>query len=124
VFLVREAIRTAGLDPDLRVVSDGEQAIRFLDDLDANKDAECPALLIIDINLPRRNGGEVIGQMRKSRRCAKTLVIVVTSSDSARDRDDMAKLGVDAYFRKPSDYEGFLRLGDLVKSLLEPMVFT
>jgi hypothetical protein len=44
--------------------------------------------------------------------------LIVTSSDSARDRDAVKALGYDGYFRKPSDYESFLKLGSIVKGLL------
>lgn len=118
MFLIREALKAAGLNADLHVVQDGEKAIRFVGELDQDESLECPALLIIDINLPRRHGGEVVERIRKSRRCANALVLVLTSSDSERDREDMAKLGVNAFFRKPSDYESFLRLGDVARRVL------
>jgi CheY-like chemotaxis protein len=108
VFLIREAIQSAHLDAELHVMPDGERAIRFFHDVDSDNAKACPVLVIIDINLPRRSGGEVLQHMRKSRRCANSRVVVVTSSDSARDREEMARLGVDAYFRKASDYEAFL----------------
>jgi len=78
----------------------------------------CPALVILDINLPKKHGGQVLQHMRSTRRCADALVLVVTSSDSARDRESMAKLGANGYFRKPSDYEQFMKLGGLVRNLL------
>jgi DNA-binding response OmpR family regulator len=56
--------------------------------------------------------------MRRSRRCANALVIAVSTSDSARDREQMTELGVNGYFRKPSEYAAFMKLGDLVKGLL------
>ena len=106
------------MNADLDVVQDGEKAIRFFDRVDQDESAACPVLVIIDINLPKRPGGEVLREMRKSRRCAGALVVVVTSSDSSRDRDDMARLGANAYFRKPSDYESFLKLGEVAGALL------
>jgi len=75
--------------------------------------------MILDINLPKKHGGQVLQHMRKTRRCATALVLVVTSSDSLRDRETMAKLGANGYFRKPSDYEHFMKLGSLVKELLD-----
>lgn len=119
LFLIRESIQAAGLEADLQTVQDGEKAIRFLEDADRNPNLPCPDLIVLDINLPKRSGREVVRQMRQSPRCARALVVVVTSSDSEQDRDEMAKLGARAYFRKPSDYASFLKLGELVKSLLE-----
>ena len=77
-----------------------------------------PDLVILDINLPKRQGREVLDVMRRTRRSANAAVLVVTSSNSDRDREEMGALRVDAYFRKPSEYESFLQLGELAKKLL------
>jgi DNA-binding response OmpR family regulator len=119
VFLIRESVNAANIDADMHIVPDGENAIRFFERADRDPAAPCPDLVILDINLPKRSGRDVVRQMRNSRRCANTVVVVVTSSDSERDRDEMGKLGVRAYFRKPSDYASFMKLGELVKGLLE-----
>ena len=118
-FLIEEAIRTIQLSVTIRIAGNGEQAIRIFDEVDENIGAAAPHLIILDINLPRKSGHEVLKHMRRSARCAKAHVIVVSSSDSARDRSRMAELGAEAYFRKPSEYAGFLKLGDLVSSVLQ-----
>lgn len=100
------------------MVKDGEQAIRFFDDLDGQDAASSPVLVILDINLPRKHGGEVLEYMRKSRRCCNALVIAVSTSDCKQDRENMARLGANEYFHKPSDYLEFMKLGDIVKALL------
>jgi DNA-binding response OmpR family regulator len=118
VFLIREAIQLAKVNADLHVVHDGEKAIRYFSELDADQNLPAPALIILDINLPKKHGAEVLDEMRHSRRCANALVLVVTSSDSDKDRDEMAKRGANGYFRKPSSYEDFLKLGGVVSNLL------
>ena len=118
VFLIQEAIEAKKLPIALHVVRDGEQAIRYFDEADGDISAPCPSLVILDINLPKKQGGEVLKHMRRSRRCANALVIAVSTSDSARDREQMTELGVNGYFRKPSEYAAFMKLGDVVKGLL------
>lgn len=118
VFLISEAIQTANPNVELEIVTDGEKAIRFFEKVDSDDNLACPALVILDINLPKKHGGQVLQQMRQTRRCSGALVLVVTSSDSARDRETMAKLGANGYFRKPSDYEHFMKLGGVVRELL------
>lgn len=118
VFLIREAIAAARVNAELHVVADGDKAIRFFADVDSDESAPCPILVILDINLPRRNGSEVLRNMRGTRRCANALVVVFTSSDSADDRRQMANLGANEYFRKSSDYKDFMKLGEVVKRLL------
>jgi DNA-binding response OmpR family regulator len=118
VFLISEAIRASNPNVALEVVTDGDKAIRFFERVDHDESMACPALVILDINLPKKHGGQVLQQMRATKRCANALVLVVTSSDSARDRETMAKLGANGYFRKPSDFDTFMTLGGLVKDLL------
>ncbi len=118
VFLIQEAIEAKKLPMALHVVRDGEQAVRYFDEADGNISAPCPSLVILDINLPKKQGGEVLKHMRRSHRCANALVIVVSTSDSARDREQMTELGANGYFRKPSEYAAFMKFGDVVKALL------
>ena len=118
VFLIQEAIEAKKLPMTLHVVRDGEQAMRYFDEADGDVSMPCPALVILDINLPKKQGSEVLKHMRRSRRCANALVIAVSTSDSARGREQMTELGVNGYFRKPSEYAAFMNLGDVVKALL------
>lgn len=120
VFLIREALATAHVDAHLHFVADGAAATQFFDSADADANAPCPALVLLDLNLPKKSGDDVLRHLRSSRRCSHAAVLVVSSSDAARDRQGVAELGVKAYFRKPSDYYDFMKLGDLVKSLLRP----
>jgi CheY-like chemotaxis protein len=118
IYLIRDALTSAQVDASVRVLRDGDAATSFFDELDRNPMAVCPALILLDINLPRTNGDQVLAHLKKSVRCRNARVIVVTSSDSQRDRQKVRELGADAYFRKPSDYEEFLKLGTLIKTLL------
>lgn len=118
VFLIREAIEAKMPRTAVHVAKDGEQAIEFFDEADRDPTAPCPALVILDINLPKRQGAEVLQHIRQSRRCCSAPVIVVSTSDSGPDREGMMKLGANRYFRKPSDYEEFMKLGDMVQELL------
>lgn len=118
VFLIKEAIDNAGCSVTVHVVTDGEEAVRFFDRADQDATQPCPALVILDINLPKKQGNEVLKHMRRSRRCRHALILAVSTSDSNRDREQMQTLGANQYFRKPSDYEEFMRLGEIVQTLL------
>lgn len=118
VFLIEEAISAAKLSIPLQVVKDGDQAVRFFDRIDADPSLPCPALVILDINLPKKQGGEVLKHMRRSRRCGSAIVVTVSTSDSAADREQMKMLGAHEYFRKPSTFDEFMKLGDVIKTLL------
>jgi CheY-like chemotaxis protein len=116
VFLIREAIRTAGVNADVHVVYDGEQATEFFDSSDGSK--TCPDLILLDMNLPKESGEDVLRHMRKSVACRDAMVLVVTSSDSITERQAMDQLGARGYFRKPGQYAEYLKLGVIVKELL------
>jgi CheY-like chemotaxis protein len=118
VFLIQEAIEVSAVQLTVHVAKDGEQAVQFFDRVDGDSDMPCPALVILDINLPKKQGGDVLKHMRQSRKCSGALVLVVSTSDSAQDRERMAKLGADGYFRKPSAYDEFMKLGEIIKKLL------
>jgi DNA-binding response OmpR family regulator len=77
-----------------------------------------PSLVLLDLNLPKKSGDEVLKDLRKSIRCRHARVLIVTSSDSERDREITASLAVDGYFRKPSEYAEFMKLGAVVNALL------
>jgi len=118
-FLIRESIVRVKLKAEVHIVRDGEKAIRFFEQADTDESAPCPSLVILDLNLPKKHGREVLLQLRQSRRCAGALVLIVTSSDLERDRTEMKQLGAHDYFCKPSKYEDYMKLGDVVKRLLE-----
>jgi CheY-like chemotaxis protein len=118
LFLIKDAIKSAGVQADLHVVHDGQEAIQFFEQATASPGAPCPDLVLLDLNIPKKDGIEVLRHLRQSERCQKSLVLVVTSSDSARDREGVNALGINGYFRKPSAYAEFLKLGTIVKDLL------
>ena len=118
VFLMREAIEAAELGAEIHVVSDGDEAFEFIDRADADDAAPCPSLFIVDLNLPKRSGLEVLEHLRKSRKCFKAIVLIATSSDSVPERNQAKKLGTNGYFRKPSNYDDYLKLGEVVGTLL------
>lgn len=117
-FLVREAIERYTTGVKVQTIRDGETAIRLIERADAEQ-TSCPALILLDLNLPTKTGGEVLARIRASKRCSKVPVVVVTSSDSTLDRACASALGADSYFHKPPDYDEFMRLGEIVRNFLQ-----
>jgi chemotaxis family two-component system response regulator Rcp1 len=118
VFLIRKAIEAAAVNADLHVVHDGQAATNFFDATDADDNALPPDLVLLDLNLPKKSGDDVLKHLRNSPRCRDALVLIVTSSDSDEERNSAAAQAVAGYFRKPSQYDAFMELGLLVKQLL------
>jgi CheY-like chemotaxis protein len=118
VLLVREALAEHRIAHELHLVRDGGEALAFVAQMGQRGGTPCPDLVLMDLNLPKVDGSEVLSEFRKHPACAHTPVIVVTSSDAQRDRARMAGLGVTRYFRKPSDFNAFLKLGEMVREVV------
>jgi chemotaxis family two-component system response regulator Rcp1 len=118
VFLVRQALKGSGVPYNLRVLSDGEEAISFIDGLDNNSAIGCPDLLLLDMHLPKRDGDEILQRLRASGRCSRTPVVILTSSDFPRNLEE-APQHATSYFRKPSDLHDFMNLGEVVKNIVD-----
>lgn len=120
VFVIREVLGQCDPNLDLRVVNDGLDAVRYFRNLALAEKSACPALVLLDLNVPKIGGIEVLRHLRGSSRCNRTPVIVVTSSTAEADRKAVERLGAEAYFQKPTSLEAYMRLGQLVKQLLKP----
>jgi CheY-like chemotaxis protein len=120
VFLVREALTQGGLEFDLRVLDDGEKAVEFIENIDSDESVRRPHLVLLDLNLPKKSGGQVLERLRQSPRCGHIPVVILTTSDSPKDRAQTARLGATQFFRKPSRLDDFFKLGLLVRELLTP----
>jgi len=118
VFLIRRALDRYIGQYRLLMARDGEAALKILERANADESAPCPDFAVLDLNLPRCSGIAVLERMRLIPRCARAPVIIFTSSDSPRDRAEALRLGANRYFLKPTDLDGFMKLGQLVKEIL------
>jgi DNA-binding response OmpR family regulator len=119
VFLIREALEQAGLTFDLQVFDDGEKALEFMGKIESDESVPLPDVIILDLNLPRITGHQVLERVRKCARCGLIPIFILTSSDSPKDRSEIAGLGAVQYFLKSSKLDEFMRVGAVVKELLE-----
>jgi CheY-like chemotaxis protein len=118
VGLVREALEEHGVEGELTVLVDGEMAIQFVQDIDSQLLTR-PDLIIVDINLPKKPGRDVLECIRRSTICRESPVVILTSSDANEDKQDAMRLGVSRYLRKPSRLNDFISLGAVFKAILE-----
>ncbi|HTA43263.1 MAG TPA: response regulator [Bryobacteraceae bacterium] len=117
-LLVREAVRLENLPVDIHIVSDGQQAMEFIARAETDPDAPFAHFVLLDINLPKADGFEVLRRLRASEKFKGIPVVMVSSSDSPGDRGQAAELGA-GYFRKPPSYEEYLKLGRVLRELVE-----
>lgn len=116
VFLVRRALDKHHINYELRLARNGEDALAMVQQADRGEFRL--DLMLVDLNLPRYDGGEIVAAARAGERLAKVPIILLTSSDSPHDRQRLTELGANLYFRKPSDLNGFMKVGELVIAVM------
>ncbi len=115
VFLVRRALNRNAAPYELRLASNGEDALQIVAE---SGEGKRPDIFILDLNLPRFSGGEVLTRIRANPAFDTTPVMVLTSSDSSRDRVRAMELGADRYFCKPTDLTAFMGLGRIIQEIV------
>jgi CheY-like chemotaxis protein len=116
VFLFDYALQLLGQPIKLSVRQDGEQALAFLFHTQAGHDEEQPDIIVLDLNMPRRNGFEVVAALERDPQLKFIPVIVLTTSSSPDDINRCYELGANAYLEKPL---GFAPLLAIVRSIVE-----
>ncbi len=115
VFLLKEALRTHGVQFHLDWFADGEQAAAHIERIAENPNLQ---LILLDLNLPKVDGKELLARIRSHPMLSGTPVAILTSSDSPQDRADTARLGANCYIQKPPSLDEFLHLGVTLRELL------
>ena len=101
--LTMRALKKHGVANDIVVLRDGVEALAFL----LSAEQALPDLVLLDLNLPRVNGLEVLQKLRAERRTELLPVVILTSSSEERDLIAGYKLGANSYVRKPVDFVQF-----------------
>jgi CheY-like chemotaxis protein len=119
VMVVEEILHQQKAEFEITVASDGQQAIELVRGLD--RDTSLPAfdIALVDLNLPRHTGHEVLAEVRKGARTGNIPVIIVTSSRSPKDVKRARELGATEYFEKVADLDAYSALGPLILRTLD-----
>jgi CheY-like chemotaxis protein len=113
VFLMQRAFRKAGIKNPLQTASDGAEAIRYLQgagDYADRRRFPLPCLVLLDLNLPRRSGLEVLKWIREQPSFAHLPVVILTSSNQHRDIASAYQLKANGYLVKPPSSEKLIEL--------------
>ncbi len=108
VRLTEEALKDGKVANNLHVVSDGVEAIRFLRREEGYEDAVRPDLVLLDLNLPRKDGREVLEEVKQDEDLKRIPVVVLTTSRSEEDVLRSYGLHANCYLTKPVDFDSFL----------------
>ena len=110
VVLIQEAFEDNKVRNRLHCVSDGVDALRFLRRQDEFADAPRPDLILLDLNLPRKDGREVLAEVKTDERLQQIPVVVLTTSKLEEDVLRSYKLHANAYVTKPVDFDRFIEV--------------
>ena len=110
VELTKEAIEATRLAVKLSVVRDGEEAMAYLRKEGSYADAASPDLVLLDLNMPREDGREVLRDMKDDPILTHIPVVVLTTSDSEEDIVNSYDLGANCYVTKPVGLEQFMKV--------------
>jgi len=117
IYLIRWVLTAHALAHELQVIDNGDRAMDYVNQLAHEERRRSPTIMLLDLNLPQRDGREILQRVKAIPHGSDVRVVVVTSSNKEADRQETLALGADAYFVKPYHLTEFMQLGDLIKSL-------
>jgi CheY-like chemotaxis protein len=110
VRLTQEAFKQGSTPHTLEVVTDGEEALDYLYERDGYAEARRPDLVLLDLNLPKRDGREVLEQVKTDPQLRSIPVVVLTTSEAAEDVRHAYEHDANCYITKPVDLDDFLEV--------------
>ena len=113
VLLTKMAFDAANLSPVFHVAEDGEKALEFLEQV--GKGEARPDLILLDLNMPRLNGKQVLEAIKTDPALKRIPVVILSSSSAPRDVDECYDGHANAYVTKPSDFDDFVNVAEAIK---------
>lgn len=109
-LIMKEAFKASETQCTLSIVKNGVEALDFLKRQGPFQTAVKPNLIILDLSLPRKNGKEVLAEIKANPKLAHIPILIFSNSESQRDICECYSLHINAYINKPSDFQGFIDL--------------
>lgn len=116
VRLTQEAFKEGKVSTQLDVVMDGVEAIKFLRKQDQYSTANTPDLILLDLNLPKRDGREVLAEIKADQDLKRIPIVILTTSNAETDILKSYNLHVNCYINKPVDFDKFF---DIIQKIEE-----
>jgi len=118
VFLLGRALNQQDRQFEMTSLADGDAALAFIRRECPYADAAIPHLILVDLNLPKRDGEEILREIRRAKHLVGVPVCAWSSSQSRRDRELLRELGVARFITKPSGLNQFMEIGKVLKDLV------
>ena len=125
-LLAQDALQECGISPDLRFVENGEQLLDYLlrrGDYSQPEQAPRPALILLDLNMPRKDGREALAEIKNDAQLKRIPVVMFTTSRADIDIDRIYDMGANSFISKPVTFEALVKvmksLGDYWFGIVE-----
>jgi CheY-like chemotaxis protein len=105
--LIRETLESGRIRLEIDVATDGEKALAYLKRQPPFEQAPTPGFILLDLNLPRIGGREVLAEIRRDERLRTIPIVILTSSDAEQDIVKSYELGANCYVTKPVGLDAF-----------------
>ena len=123
-YLLRAALDAAGIGVSVYRVSDGEQALAFLNKSGVYQKARQPDLVVLDLNMPRVDGWTVLAKIRRREELRDVPIVVLSTSRQREDRERSLALGARRYIIKPHDFESLVEAAASICAEFLPQAVT
>ncbi len=123
VALMADALSESAFPSDFRSVSDGYELIQYLHHRGPYAEpgeAPDPGLILLDLNMPMRNGTEVLAELKSTPHLREIPIVILTTSSAERDRSRTAGLGADGYLTKPNSYAELVEMTQALQTFRKP----
>lgn len=110
IDLTKEALEECKFVNNLHIISDGENALAFLRKEKNFRDKPRPDLILLDLNLPKIDGREILAEIKNDDNLKQIPVVILTTSESIEDITEMYKLHANCYITKPVDINQFIKV--------------
>ena len=118
VFLMRQALDDQAFGYNLRVFSTGEEALELVQVAGSEGQPACPDLLILDLHLPKVDGGELLRRFRGNANCINTPVLILSSLITPAERELIGGFAPISIQEKPVDLDEYIAIGQRIRSIL------
>lgn len=116
IRLIQEAFREGGFSGKLHVARDGEEALAFLRRQGSFGESPRPSFVLLDLNLPRKNGHEVLAEVKKEKELRKIPVFILSTSTAINDIADAYDMHANCYIPKPVGLDQLVDLGQRLQA--------
>lgn len=117
VRLLREAFREGGVSSVIHVTRNGEEALAFLRRQGSYSNSPRPSLILLDLNLPRKDGREVLAEIKREQSLRRIPVVVLSTSTRREDVARAYDLQANCYIPKPDNLESLIDIGKVIQKL-------